>query len=190
MSKRYIMVGMSCIIAVSVSTVASAGKEVKEIIRFESKAYAAHKEAIAIFDHRKHQKEYYNQYPQFYKSTCGECHHDKDNKKLTNLKEGDEVQNCIECHKKPVYIKGKDARGLTKKERRENHGNALHDGCKVCHKKHNKAEGLRPGDKGYAPNTCISCHDVNKEGSSPEERSGNTPRFEAATAQGAEGKTP
>ena len=29
---------------------------------------------------------------------CGECHHDKDNKPLNNLKIGDDVQNCIECH--------------------------------------------------------------------------------------------
>jgi hypothetical protein len=148
---------------VLISSAAFAGQTVKEILRLENTAYSEHKDTIVIFNHQKHQKDHYIKYPEFFASPCGECHHDKENKKLVNLKEGDEVQNFIECHKKPYYLKGKDSRGLIKKQRRENHGNAMHDTCKGSHKKYNKPRNLRPKDKGYAPNTCITCHDVNKE---------------------------
>ena len=140
-----------------------AGTEVKDVIRLENKAYKKHKRAITVFSHRKHQEEYVKKYPEFYKSPCGECHHDKDNKPLVNLKEGDEVQNCIECHKKPAFITGKKAKKLSKEQKRENHGNALHDNCKGCHKKYNKKFKLKSKSKGYAPNTCATCHPKKKK---------------------------
>ena len=74
----------------------------------------------------------------------------------------DDVQSCIECHKKPEYIKGKKAKGLSKKQKREYHANAIHDNCKGCHKKFNKEKGLKSKDKGAAPTTCKSCHPKTK----------------------------
>jgi hypothetical protein len=164
MHKKYMLIAMLLMITPMVlSTGVFAGKEVKEIISFDNPAYSKHKEAIAVFNHKKHSAEYYDTYPELYDSACGECHHDKDNKKLVDLKEGEEVQNCIECHKKADYIKGKAGRGLSKEQKRENHGNALHDNCKDCHKKYNKARKLKPGKEGYAPNTCVTCHDKDKK---------------------------
>ncbi len=135
-----------------------AGTKVDDVIKLENEAYEKHEEGIVIFLHRKHQEEYREKNSDLYGSPCGECHHDKDNKPLVNLKEGDEVQKCIECHKKPDYIKGKEAKGLTKEQKREYHANALHDNCKDCHQKYNKKKGLKSKDKGYAPTTCKTCH--------------------------------
>ncbi len=144
-----------------------ASTEYVDVVRLENKAYAKHKDAIVIFEHRKHAEEYQEKNPELYNSPCGECHHvkvnDKESKPLLNLKEGDEVENCIECHKKPEFIKGRKAKGLSKQQRRDYHGNAMHDNCKDCHKKYNKKKKQKSKDKGYAPNTCKSCHAKNKK---------------------------
>jgi hypothetical protein len=87
---------------------------------------------------------------------------DKKNKPLVNLKEGDTVKNCFECHEKAAYVKGKKTKKLSKVQKREYHANAMHDNCKACHKKYNKKKGLKSKDKGYAPYTCKSCHSKNK----------------------------
>jgi len=129
----------------------------KSII-MNNKAYAKHTKGIQTFTHMKHAKEYVEKHPELYKNGCGSCHHDKDNKPLSNLKEGDDVQNCIECHKKPGYVKGKEAKGLTKEQKREYHANAIHDNCKGCHKEFNKKMNLKAKDEGAAPVTCKTCH--------------------------------
>ena len=78
-----------------------AATKVVDEIRLKNNAYSNHKEAVVIFQHRKHQGEYREKNPELYNSLCGDCHHakvnDKENKPLVNLKEGDEVKNCIEC---------------------------------------------------------------------------------------------
>jgi hypothetical protein len=158
--KVILFVSMGCLF---IATGIYAGTEVADVIRLENKAYKKHKRAITIFSHRKHQEEYFKKYPEFYKSPCGECHHDKDNKPLVDLKEGDEVQNCLECHKKPAFITGKKAKKLSKEEKREYHGNALHDNCKGCHKLYNKKFKLKTKSKGYAPNSCATCHPKEKK---------------------------
>jgi len=135
-----------------------AGTEVVDVLTLSEAAYGKHKEAPVVFSHKKHYSDFYNDYPELYESPCGECHHDKDANKLADLKEGDAVQKCIECHKKPEYIKGKAAKGLSKKQKREYHANALHDNCKGCHKQYNKPRKLKPGKPGYAPRTCQTCH--------------------------------
>jgi len=127
-----------------------AGTEVCDVIKMENAAYDKHTKSIVMFSHKKHVEEY--------KAGCGECHHDENNKPLDNLKAGDDVKNCIECHKKAGYITGKDAKGLTKEQKREYHANAIHDNCKDCHKKFNKKEGLKSKDKGASPTTCKQCH--------------------------------
>ncbi len=131
-------------------------KTVPEVIELNDPAYEEHKKGIVHFEHKKHQNEYAKQYPEFYKNGCGECHHDKDNKPLTELKEGDDVQKCIECHKIAAEApKGKKApKKLSKKEKiKEYHAEALHENCKGCHKKFNKK--YKPKK---APTTCTTCH--------------------------------
>ncbi|MGD2185029.1 MAG: cytochrome C, partial [Desulfobacterales bacterium] len=71
-------------------------KEVPPVIELKDPAYKEHKKGVVHFEHGKHQKDYAEKYPEFYKNGCGECHHDKDNKPLSSLKEGDDVQRCIE----------------------------------------------------------------------------------------------
>ncbi len=127
-----------------------AGTKADDVIKMENKAYSKHKKSIATFSHKKHATDY--------KVGCGECHHDENNKPLNNLKEGDDVQNCIDCHKKPAYITGKKAKGLSKSQKIEYHANAIHDNCKGCHKKFNKEKGLKSKDAGAAPTTCSKCH--------------------------------
>lgn len=167
MNKELLTLAIVGIAALFITTGIYAGTEFVDVIRLENKAYAKHKDAIVIFEHRKHAEEYQEKNPELYNSPCGECHHeevnDKESKALINLKEGDEVKNCIECHKKPEYIKGKKAKGLSKQQKREYHANAMHDNCKACHKKYNKKKKLKSKDKGYAPYTCKSCHAKNKK---------------------------
>ena len=130
-----------------------AGTDVPDEIKMENKAYSKHKKCIVTFTNKKHMDEYAKQFPDFYKNGCGDCHHDKDNKPLA-LKVGDDVQPCIECHKKPVERpKGKGAPKLSKKERLAYHAEALHYNCKGCHKGVNKKTG-----KKAAPTTCSKCH--------------------------------
>lgn len=111
---------------------------------FEMNSPYKHKKKLALFTHKKHATDY--------KIACGECHHDDKGKPL-DLKEGDDVQKCIECHKKPGEIKGKKAKGLSKKEKREYHANAVHDNCLGCHRKHNKENKTKA-----APTKCTACH--------------------------------
>jgi len=136
-------------------------KAVPEIIKLEDPAYKEHKKAAVEFHHLKHQTEYAKQYPDLYKNGCGECHHDKEGKPLTNLKAGDDVQRCIECHKIASEApKGKSAKKkLSKKEKiKEYHAEALHENCKGCHKAFNKK--YKPKK---APITCSKCHPGSKD---------------------------
>jgi hypothetical protein len=139
-----------------VTTGINAGTTVPDCIKMENKAYEKHKKSIVLFSHKKHVEEY--------KTGCGECHHDENNTPLDHLKEGDAVQNCIECHKMPgERPKGKGAPKLTKKERLAYHAEAIHYNCKDCHKKFNKKKGLKSKDEGAAPTTCKQCHPHNKK---------------------------
>jgi len=92
-----------------------AGTEVSDNIVMNNKAYAKHKKGIVTFSHKKHIEDY--------KAGCGECHHDDKGKELNDLKIGDNVQNCIECHKKPSERpKGKGAPKLSKKQKLDYQG--------------------------------------------------------------------
>jgi hypothetical protein len=134
-----------------------AGTSVPDIIKMDNKAYEKHKKSIVMFSHKKHTEAYATANPDFYKSGCGECHHDADGKPLM-LKTGDAVQGCIECHKIPgERPKGSDAPKLKKKERLQYHAEALHYNCKGCHKKFNKKTKTKK-----APTTCTKCHPKKK----------------------------
>ena len=140
---------IACIAVMFVATGIYAGTKAEDVIKLEDPSYK-HKKGIAEFSHKKHVVEY--------KASCGECHHDKEGKPLTALKEGDDVQRCIECHNKPGEIKGKKAKGLSKQEKRMYHANALHDNCKGCHKAFNKKTKSKK-----APVTCKGCHPKKKK---------------------------
>ncbi|MEN8244895.1 MAG: cytochrome c3 family protein [Thermodesulfobacteriota bacterium] len=129
-----------------------AGTDVAD--EFMMKSDYPHKKGITKFTHKKHIEEY--------GATCGECHHDADNKPLNDLKMGDDVHKCIECHKKPGEVpkelkKEWKAKKVKKKEKdvmsREYHAEAVHDNCRACHKKHNKKTKTKD-----APTTCVKCH--------------------------------
>jgi hypothetical protein len=145
--------------------VAAAGiyaKAVPDMIKLQDPAYEKHKKGVVEFSHKKHQADYATQYPEFYENGCGECHHDEEGKPLVKLKEGDDVQKCIECHKTPGEApKGKKAKKkLSKKEKiMEFHAEALHANCKSCHKAYNKK--YKPKQK--APTTCAKCHPKKKK---------------------------
>ena len=135
-------------------------KPAPDMIKLQDPAYKEHKKGVVDFTHKKHQNDYAEQYPEYYKNGCGECHHDDKGKPLAKLKDGDEVQKCIECHKIPGEApKGKKAeKKLSKKEKiKDYHAEALHANCKDCHKKFNKK--YKPKK---APTTCTKCHPKKK----------------------------
>ncbi|MGD2271866.1 MAG: cytochrome c3 family protein [Desulfobacterales bacterium] len=162
MKRRFLLL-TAAIVGITALFLASqiyAGTKVDEVIKLADPAYEKHKKGIVEFTHKKHQDEYAKKFPEFYKLGCGECHHDKDNKPLSNLKEGDDVQRCIECHKIPSEApKGRKAKEkLTKKEKiKDYHAEALHDNCRGCHRKVNKKTKKRA-----APTTCTKCHPKTK----------------------------
>ena len=123
-----------------------AGTKIPDVVKVDTTGYEKLTKGVVDFNHKKHIEED--------KIACGECHHDKDGKPLNDLKEGDTVQKCIECHKKPgEKPKGKDAPKLTDKEKLEYHAEALHENCVGCHRKYDRENKTKA-----APTTCTKCH--------------------------------
>jgi len=161
MGKKYLRVAVVVALATLFIAAGIYAKAVPDVIPLQDPAYKKHKKGVVKFEHKKHWDDYAKEYPEFYKNGCGECHHDKDNKPLTALKDGDDVQKCIECHKIPAEApKGKKAKKkLKKKEKiKEYHAEALHANCRGCHKKFNKK--YKPKK---APTTCTKCHPKKKK---------------------------
>ena len=152
MNKRLLTLLLAAGIAVIfVATGLQAGTDVPDTITMDYNNYKKRKKAppkfkFAILTHKKHAEEY--------KISCGDCHHDKDNKPL-DLKIGDNVQKCVECHTKL----SKPKKG-TKKEKKDIMilENAMHRNCIDCHKELNKKAGDPKGMKGPAPASCGKCH--------------------------------
>jgi len=130
------------VVFVSGTGVLYAGTAVQDVIKMENKAYKEHTKGIVEFTHKKHVVEY--------KAGCGDCHHDENTKPLTNLKEGDNVQNCIECHSKTDK---KPKGNLSKKDALTFHHEAMHMNCQGCHKEFNKKNNTKA-----APVACKKCH--------------------------------
>ena len=149
MNKRPLAVVIIAMAMLFFSVAIYAGTKVEDVIKMENPAYKTRQYKTVTFTHKKHVEEY--------KISCGECHHDENNKPL-DLKEGDEVQKCIECHKIPEYVTGKSAKGLTKEQKHEYHANAVMDNCRDCHRKFNKEKGYKTKDEKAAPTTCKKCH--------------------------------
>ena len=154
MKIRYLLsTGIMVLVSVFIAAGLYAGTNVPNVIKLKTAKYAEHKKKIVKFDHRKNQQDYRQKFPDLYQNDCGECHHDQNNQPRTELKAGMEVKKCIECHKTPQHVTGKEAKKLSTKEQRQFHANALHENCKACHKKINEATG-----KKTAPTTCKKCH--------------------------------
>ena len=109
-----------------------------------------HKKSVVVFSHQKHATDY--------KIGCGECHHDDKGQPLTDLKDGDPVKSCFDCHNKPGELKGKKAKGLSNKEKLAYHANALHKNCIGCHRTYNKENKTKA-----APQKCNDCHPKKKK---------------------------
>ena len=82
------------IAVIFVATGLHAGTEVPDTITMDYNQYKKRskkppKFKVLEFTHKKHNEDY--------KISCGSCHHDKHNKPL-DLKMGDNVQKCVECH--------------------------------------------------------------------------------------------
>ncbi len=137
-------VGMAVIF---ITTGLQAGTEVADTLKMETKEYSKHKKGIVEFSHKKHQVDY--------KIACGECHHDKDNKPL-DLKTGDSVKRCVECHTK-LKIDKNNKKDIMVLE------NAMHGNCRGCHKQVNIKAGDPKGRKGPAPTSCSKCHPKKKK---------------------------
>jgi hypothetical protein len=137
------------VLAASVFIVSTIHAGATAPVEIQMKADYDHKEAIVTFTHQKHTVDY--------KIACGECHHDDKGQPL-ELKEGDPVKSCFECHNKPGELKGKKAKGLSKKEKRAYHANAIHDNCIGCHRKYNRENKTKA-----APQKCSECHPKKKK---------------------------
>lgn len=131
-----------------------AGTTVDPVIRMQNPAYDTHTKGIVEFTHEKHVTEY--------GAACGDCHHDDQGQPLTELKMGDEVQNCIECHAKPGQMPREEKKAMRDDKvpraeqqirKRAYHAEALHDNCRDCHRQYNKDNKTRS-----APTTCSKCH--------------------------------
>lgn len=145
MNKRTLGIALITTLAASLFLVAGlyAGTKIQD--EFQMNSPYKHKKSLPTFSHKKHIGDY--------KLNCGECHHNDKGEPLKDLKEGDNVQKCFECHKKPGELKGKKAKGLSKKEKREYHANAVHENCLGCHRKYNKEKKTKD-----APTKCTDCH--------------------------------
>jgi hypothetical protein len=131
-----------------------AGTQVDDVIKMQNPAYSEHTKGIVEFTHKKHATDY--------GAACGDCHHDDKGQPLADLKEGDDVQQCIACHSKPGEVpkelkkEWKDKKlkkEETNKLAREYHAEAIHDNCIGCHKKWNKENKSKA-----APTSCTKCH--------------------------------
>lgn len=154
MSKKVLALLLSVGIAVLfASTGVYAGTKVDDVFKMETKEYKEHSKGLAELSHKKHVEEY--------GVACGECHHD-DKGKALELKEGDDVQRCVECHKETA--KAPKGEKLKKNEKiMKYHKEALHANCIGCHKAFNKKNGYKGKDPKAAPQGCTSCHPKKKK---------------------------
>ncbi|MFO7570330.1 MAG: cytochrome c3 family protein [Smithellaceae bacterium] len=137
MSKKFLLLFIVAGIAlIFVTTGLQAGTSVEDTFKIKTKEITDHKKEPATFTHKKHTEDY--------GISCGDCHHDQDGKPLADLKMGDDVQRCVECHDKLE----KDPNNRDDIMVLEN---AMHGNCIDCHKEVNIKAGDPKGRKGPAP---------------------------------------
>ncbi|MCF6246749.1 MAG: cytochrome c family protein [Desulfobacula sp.] len=136
------------IAVIFVATSLHAGTETKDELTLQDPGYKKPKKRAPkfkplVFTHKKHSETL--------EISCNECHHDKEGKPL-DIKVGDDVQKCSECHNKFKKDKKNKKDILV-------HQNAMHKNCITCHKDFNKKAGDPKGKKkDAAPQTCGKCH--------------------------------
>lgn len=150
--KGFLIISIMGFIVLFASVALHAGSDVPAEIKMQNDY--EHEKEIVTFTHQKH--------VEAYKLGCGDCHHDENNKPLSDLKAGDPVKKCIECHSKPGEAP-KEEKDKWKKEKlkkaekdklaRQWHAEAIHDNCQGCHKDYNKKNKTKA-----APTTCVKCH--------------------------------
>jgi len=114
---------------------------VSDVITMKNeKAFPQHRMGIVEFDHKTHAEEY--------ELGCGDCHHDENGEPLTDLKAGDCVQSCYECHDKDGRPRRDPAMSPEEweKEQLKYYYGAIHENCMGCHKEMG------------GPKTCTECH--------------------------------
>lgn len=125
-----------------------AGSTVDDVITMKSKILDATRKKspdaekpckLVEFTHKKHHEEY--------KISCGDCHHDKEGKPLADLKAGDDVQKCEECHSN-VKAGDKTFQGKYKAKPVDimQLESAIHENCIGCHKEKGLTVGTKCGD--------------------------------------------
>jgi len=107
-------------------------------------AFQQHRMGIVQFNHKKHAADK----PDGYGLGCGDCHHDENGKPLSDLKPGDAVQSCFECHDKKNRPRRDPSMSPEewKKEQLNYYYGAIHENCMGCHKKQG------------GPVRCTECH--------------------------------
>lgn len=145
---------LAAVALVFAATAIHAGTTVSDVIEMNNPAYKKHTKGIVMFSHKKHAEEY--------GATCGECHHDDKGKPL-ELKAGDDVQSCLECHKETGKISKADKKMKKAEKVMKYHKEALHKNCKDCHKAFNKKNKLKKNNPKAAPTTCKQCHPKKKK---------------------------
>ena len=98
MRKKYLRLTVVMALATLFMAAGIYAAAVPDVIPLKDPAYEKHKKGVVQFEHKKHWDNYSKEYPEFYKTGCGECHHDDKGKPLANLKEGDDVQKCIDAN--------------------------------------------------------------------------------------------
>ncbi len=151
MNKKLIMLLLAAgFAAIFATTGLQAGTEVEDTFQIVTPGYedvnrkkGPPQFKPVTFTHKKHTEDY--------GISCGDCHHDENGEPL-ELKMGDDVHPCYECHN--IFEK-------TKENRRDImvHENAMHGNCRECHKEVNIEAGDPKGRKGPAPTSCTQCHE-------------------------------
>lgn len=140
MKRLLLCVSVVCLSMFVAAGVYAATTTPPDVIIMNNPGFKKHTKPLVKFDHKKHFTDY--------KISCGQCHHDAHNKPLTNLKPGDPVKTCGECHSDFAIRISPADRSLSKAEKiKKYYREAIHADCIGCHRK------LKKG-----PRRCNECH--------------------------------
>jgi hypothetical protein len=126
MKLRRLIIATAVVISILFAAVGIYAASAPDMIPMNNAAYKKHKKKIVTFSHKKHNVDY--------KIVCGECHHDDAGKPL-ELKDGDDVKGCVECHKETGKLSKADKKLKKPEKIKRFHKEALHANCIGCHKK-------------------------------------------------------